>query len=181
METCSYALWKSRNATAIAKWIRRFFIANYRSEIKKERNKQKTKQKTNKQRQNKTEQNKKPENIAIAIAKCFRPQRSKFWLSVRPRQPKKSPDNQKYWCSCSTDNHYSVAKIKLYMYILTVPSTDNQKRGWTTRNCNLVVRGSTIYFLFNSTTSGVLYCMSEMKPGNYRYCEMWTLCHYGTP
>ncbi len=32
-------------------------------------------------------------------------QRSKVWLSVRPGQPQKSPDNQKYWCRCPTDNH----------------------------------------------------------------------------
>ncbi len=28
-----------------------------------------------------------------------------IWLSVGPGQPQKSPDNQKYWCSCPTDNH----------------------------------------------------------------------------
>ncbi len=32
-------------------------------------------------------------------------QRSKIRLSVSPGQPKKSPDNQKYWCGCPTDNH----------------------------------------------------------------------------
>ena len=31
-------------------------------------------------------------------------QRSKIWLSVRPEQPRKSPDNQKYWCGCPMDN-----------------------------------------------------------------------------
>ncbi len=30
---------------------------------------------------------------------------SKSRLSVRPGQPKMLPDNQKYWCSCPTDNH----------------------------------------------------------------------------
>ncbi len=32
-------------------------------------------------------------------------QRSKFWLSVRLGQPKKSPYNQKFWRGCPTDNH----------------------------------------------------------------------------
>ena len=67
---------------------------------------------------------------------------SKCWLSVRPGEPKKSPDNQKYWCSCLTDNHKSVAKTHfcICVYLYTV----FQVR--TTRNCNLVVCETTIYF-----------------------------------
>ena len=77
-------------------------------------------------------------------------QRSKFWLSVRPEQPKKSLDNQKYWCGCPTDNNkYSgpqLWKSTPATIVYLVQSTDNQKLGRTTKNCNLVVRGTTIYF-----------------------------------
>ena len=66
-----------------------------------------------------------------------------IWLSMRPGQPKKSPDNHKYWCCCTTNNHKSVAENHL---CTCIPSTDNQKRGQTTKNCNLVVRGTTIFF-----------------------------------
>ncbi len=75
-------------------------------------------------------------------------QRSKCWLSVRPGQPKMSPDNQKYWCGCPTDNRLPAEKLNL---IYLVPSTDNQKLGRTTRYCNLVVRGTTIYFFLIRT------------------------------
>ncbi len=53
------------------------------------------------------------------------PQRSKFWLSVRPGQPKKSPDNQKYWCRCPTDNRSQDSPLYVYIYIFQVRTTKN--------------------------------------------------------
>ncbi len=79
---------------------------------------------------------------------CGDLQPSKFWLSVRPGQPKTLPDNQKYWCSCPTDNH------KFWR-----PSCETQPQQLpmfhvrTTRYCTLVVRGTTIYFSLNSNTA----------------------------
>ncbi len=80
-------------------------------------------------------------------------QRSKFWLSVRPGQLKKSPDNQKYWCGCPTDN-YNIFMSQLWN---STPATnglpcpkymDTQKLGRTTKNCSLlVVRGTTMYII----------------------------------
>ncbi len=69
-------------------------------------------------------------------------QRSKFWLSVRPGQPK----------SCRTTKNIDaivrrVTKIgsqKSLLYI--IPCTVNIKLGRTNRNCNSVVRGTTVSF-----------------------------------
>ena len=36
--------------------------------------------------------------------------------------------------------------------VYLVPCTDNQKQGWTTRNCSLFVRGTAILFFLNSNT-----------------------------
>ncbi len=65
------------------------------------------------------------------------------WLSLRPGQPKKSPDNQKYRCSCPTDNHKSVAKTHLCTCIPKPCSKYGQPKPWTDnhlffRNSNTV-------------------------------------------
>ena len=104
------------------------------------------------------------EILSIQRSNNIYDQRSKFRLSVRQGQPKELPDNQKYWCSCPTDNHKSVAKIHLYTCILVISIYSNKVKynvntktlfqvwttktllGRTTSNCNLVVRGTTIYF-----------------------------------
>ena len=50
---------------------------------------------------------------------------------------------------CAQDNHKSLAKSHLYVYI---SSTVNQKLvQWTTRNCNLVVSGQPYFFSFSNT------------------------------
>ncbi len=97
-------------------------------------------------------------------------QSSKFWLSVRLGQPKKSPDNQQYWCSCPTDNHKfwrpsSTAVIIVYL----VPCTDNQKLGRTTRNCNPVVRGTIIYFFIRTLPYAVAFCSSSEDPSFLKF------------
>ncbi len=66
-----------------------------------------------------------------------------FGLSMHPGQPNKSPDNQKIWCSCPTDNHKF---WRPSCETQAQPCMDNQKLGRTIRNCNLVVCGTTIYF-----------------------------------
>ncbi len=64
--------------------------------------------------------------------------RSKFWVSVRPRPPKKIAGQPKMmWI---TINLWP----KLTFVRVYIPRTDNQKT-WTTRNCKLVVRWTTIY------------------------------------
>ncbi len=35
---------------------------------------------------------------------------------MRPGQPKNLPDNQKYRCSCVTDNHKSQAPFNMYIF-----------------------------------------------------------------
>ena len=89
---------------------------------------------------------------AVQVLNKRRHQRTKFCLSVRPRQPQKSSDNQKYWCSCPTDNHKAVVKFTFVRDYLTVPSRDNQNLGQTTRKCYLVACVTTIYFFVNLNT-----------------------------
>ena len=97
-------------------------------------------------------------------------QRSKFWLSVRPGQPKNSPGNQKYRCGCPTDNHkFSCLSSETRPYVACSKSTDNQNLIRTTRNCNLIVRGTTIYFFLIRTLQE--WCgsfVAELK----KFCEM---------
>ncbi len=86
-------------------------------------------------------------------------QRSKIWLSVRPGQPKKSPDNQKYWCGCPADNHkFSCPRCETLPHLPCSKYRDNQKLGRTTRNCTLVVRGTTIYFSLIRTLVIIALC-----------------------
>ncbi len=57
-----------------------------------------------------------------------------------PGTTKKVAGQPKYSCGCPTDNHNFLCPS------CETRPTDNQKLGRTTRNCNLVVRGTTIYF-----------------------------------
>ena len=127
------------NGKARKLWRENLGVKQNKTKIKIQKQKSKNK---NKKQQNEKKKKKKEKNRnwiqCIQYQKHFLPvilaynydQRSKFRLSVRPGQLKKSPDNQKYWCSCPTDNHKSVAKGHLYTCI---PSTDNQKLGRTTK------------------------------------------------
>ena len=76
-------------------------------------------------------------------------QRSKFWLSVRL-------DNQKsHRTTKNIDTVFWRTTMNLWPKCsfkrVYIPSTDNQKLGRSTRNCNLVVHGTTIYFSFIRT------------------------------
>ena len=60
----------------------------------------------------------------------------------------KSPDNQKIWCSYPTDYHkFWRPSCKTQAQ----PCTDNQKLGRTTKNGNMVVRGTILFFLNSNT------------------------------
>ena len=90
--------------------------------------------------------------------------RSKIRLSVRPGQPKRSPDNQIYWCGCPTDNHkFSCPSCETLLHLLCFKDTDNQKFGRTTRNGNLLVRETTIYFSLIRTLVSTLLQLSTTQ------------------
>ena len=85
-------------------------------------------------------------NATIKIKRICSYQRSKIRLSVRPGQPKMSPDNQKYWCGCPTDNHkFSCPSCETRPHLPC--SKYGQPKTWTdNQKLSLVVRGTTIYF-----------------------------------
>ena len=79
----------------------------------------------------------------------------------RDNQKKSRRTTTKYWCSCPTDNHKSLAKGHLCTCIL---SKDIQKLGRTTKNCNLVVRRRTVYISLIRTLESIihLYCYRNL-------------------
>ena len=48
---------------------------------------------------------------------------SKFWLSVRPGQPKHEPDNLKLYSSCPADNQSSTGKSLFFIMLVCLKLT----------------------------------------------------------
>ncbi len=84
-------------------------------------------------------------------------QHSKLWLSMRPEQPKKSPDitaNQNYWCGCPTDNHkFSCPSWETRHHLPC--SKYGQLKTWTD-NQKLLSVGQPFFFKFENCCRATL-------------------------